>query len=162
MEIKRNEVMNMYKQTEKLPGLDLYVNLNFERLSKEDQAIYVLAAEEYMSKLQNLWKKLGATDETVMCHEIIFNTEEIFDPYDARWLKEYPLYLTKYEYAPVPTSWLGIKVRELNKWMQVYIPDPNGIISKDMAVEMAVTEAQDWIAESMKIYNQWEEIRKKF
>lgn len=157
-----NEVKQMYEKTEKLPGLDLFVNLNFERMSEEDQNSYILAATEYMNKLKSIVSNIQDQEETIMCHEIVFDITQVFDPYDCRWLKEYPLYLTKYVYEPVPKSWLGRRVRELNKWMQVFIPDKNGIISKDMAIEQAMTEAQEYIEKQMKVYNEWEEIRGKF
>ncbi len=157
-----NEVREMYEKTEKLPGLDLFVNLNFDVLSKEDQQNYILAANEYMTKLTAIANKIQKDEDTIMCHEIVFDTTEVLDPYDRRWLKEYPLYLTKYVYAPIPKSWLGRRIRELNKWMQVFIPDPKGILSQDMATEQAMTDAQEYIDRNIRIYKEWEDIRRKF
>lgn len=157
-----NEVFNMYKKTEKLPGLDFYVNHNFEYLSDEDKAKYVLAADAYMKELEKLAESLSVTSNDIMCHEIVFDITKVFDPYDCRWLKEYPLYCTKYLYRPIPESWLGRRVRELNHWIQIYIPDPKGILSEDAAIEQAVEDAQEYIDKRMQIRNEWEQIREKF
>lgn len=152
----------MYDRTSKLPGLDFFINQNFDSLSKEDQVKYALLAENYMTELTKLASHITADQQEIMCHEIVFDKTQVFDPYDHRFLKEYPLEVTKYTYAPVKKSFLGIKVRELNKWIQIFIPDPHGVISCDMAVEMAVEEAQNYIDSSIRVYNEWEIIRGKF
>ena len=61
-----NEVKEMYEKTEKLPGLDLFVNLNFERMSEEDQNSYILAANEYMNKLKSIVSNIQDQEETAV------------------------------------------------------------------------------------------------
>ncbi len=161
-DIKYREVKDMYDRTSKLPGLDFFINQNFDLLSTEDQAKYALLAENYMTELTRLASRITSNQQEIMCHEIIFDKTQVFDPYDNRFLKEYPLEVTNYTYAPIKKCWLGIKVRELNKWIEILIPDPHGTITRDMAVEMAVEEAQNYIDESIRVYNEWEIIRGKF
>lgn len=162
MQISEKEVTDMYNKTEQLPGLDFFVNQNFDALSKEDQVRYVLLAEQYMAELSRLASKINNDAKEVMCHEIIFDKTQVFDTYDHKFLKNYPLEVTKHTYAPVKMCYLGIKVRELNKWIQIYIPDPHGVIPNDMALEMAVDEAQNYISDAIRKHNEWEKIRGKF
>lgn len=162
MQISEKEVTDMYNKTEQLPGLDFYVSQNFDLLSEEDQVRYVLLAEKYLSELTKIASRINTDNKEVMCHEIIFDKTKAFDPYEHKFLKEYPLEITKHTYEPVKISWLGIKVRDLNKWIQVYIPDPNSVITTDMAIEMAVDEAQHYISEEIRKYNEWERIRGDF
>ena len=162
MQISEKEVTDMYNKTEQLPGLDFFVSQNFDLLSAEDQVRYVLLAEKYMSELTKIASRINTDSKEIMCHEIIFDKSKTFDPYEHKFLKEYPLEITKHTYEPVKMSWLGIKVRDLNKWIQIYIPDPNSVITTDMAIEMAVDEAQHYISEEIRKYNEWERIRGDF
>ena len=163
MKINHKEVHDMYKKTEKLPGLDLYVNIHFSELSLEDQAKYVTAATSYMSELEKIVGRIKDNGyQSVMCHNIVFDSTEVFDPLEHKFLKEYPLFVTNYIYGPIPSSWLGLRIRELNKYIQIYIPDPHGSMSEDEAIEKAVDDVQEYIEERMRIRNEWENIRKSF
>ena len=157
--INEREVRMLGKDIEQLPGLELFLQLNMDDLSTEDKARYVVASSEYYQVLKSLANKLPNDRKNIMCHEIVFDMEQVFQPYDNRWLKEYPLYLTKYAYSEVPKDNLGLHIRELNKWMQVYIPDPQGIISKDEAVEKAITEAQEYLDNKNRVFNDWLSVR---
>lgn len=164
-EISDIEVFNMHKKIEKLPGLDLFINMNYDKLTKEEQVAYVLAAERYLSELSRLSSKITSKAKPVqtMGHRIVFDKQHVVDPYDSHFLKEYPLFVTYYIYAPLDNDWFEvITCRELNKYIEVLIPDPHANLSEEEAIDKAIKEAQSYIHEEIRKYNQWEEIRKDY
>ena len=164
-EISDIEVFNMHKKIEKLPGLDLFINMNYDKLTKEEQVAYVLAAERYLTELSRLSSKITSKTKPgqTMGHRIVFDKQYVVDPYDSHFLKEYPLFITYYIYAPLDNNWFEVATcHELNKYIEVYIPDPHASLSEEEAVDKAIKEAQAYIHERIRIRNEWEEIRKHF
>lgn len=129
-----------------IPGLFLTISENIGLLEKADQEQFVDFSNKYLLQLLPLVKKMSINDESVtMCHEIIFNTELIYDIYNHKYDDEPDLVPVEYIYHPVKNINLGLECRQLNNYIQIYIKDDFHKITQSDALLKAKEIALDFI-----------------
>lgn len=132
-----------------IPGLFLTISENIGLLEKADQEQFVDLSNKYLLQLLPLVKKMGMDDESVtMCHEIIFDTELVYDVYNHKYEDDLDLIPVEYIYHPVKNIYIGsngLDCRQLNNYIQILIKDDFHKINQSDALLRAKEIALDFI-----------------
>lgn len=159
--ITEEDIYCMKAQIECLPGLVAYVFDNYELLSKDMQEKFVGDCTKFMSGVDQALKTINDGVETgsenkIMCWEVMFDIDEAGSPLDMMLLDFKDVSkVTKHMYKPVPISWLGRTIRELNNYIQIYIPDPKHNLTAEDALKLAADSVNDYIINEQRKWTEW-------
>lgn len=159
--ITKEDIYEMRAKNECLPGLIAYVFDNYDLLDKETQAEFVNECTKFMNRMDQVLKTINDSGETdnsnkIMCWDIVFDMDDTANPLDMMLLDLKDISkVTKHMYKPVPISWLGRTIRELNNYMQVYIPDPKHLLSTEDALKLAMESVNNYITEEQRKWTEW-------
>lgn len=150
------KISDIYCTIRTIPGLFLTISENISFLEKADQEQFIDFSNKYLLQLLPLVKKMSINDESVtMCHEIIFDTELIYDIYNHKYSDEPDLVPVEYIYHPVKNMNLGLECRQLNNYIQIYIKDDFHNINQSDALLKAKKIALNFIDHENEKLEYW-------
>lgn len=159
--ITEEDIYCMKTRVECLPGLLAYVFDNFELLDNDVKEKFVGECSKFMNGVDNTLKTIndGSTENNsnkIMCWEIMFDMDEACNPLDMMLLDLKDVSkVMKHMYKPVPISWLGRTIRELNNYIQIYIPDPKHLLTPEEALKLAADGVNDYILNEQRKWTEW-------